>query len=106
MINNNKKTLGMEIIGLVCAVIGTIIGGFAVMCMWKWFVSDTFNIIEITFWQAVGLDLLITYLTSSSSDDLYKYSEDPMEDTVAKSFVAIFSPIVVFALAYIVQLFI
>lgn len=52
---------------MISLVIGTILifiimgipAGFAIMLCWNWFLVPL-GVMEITFWHAVGLDLLIT----------------------------------------------
>ena len=60
------KKLGLSII----MIVGFILTGFCIMNLWNWFISDIFGITRINFWQAMGIDCLITYLTSHASREL------------------------------------
>jgi membrane protein required for beta-lactamase induction len=51
----------------VAAVIGMIaiaivLLGYPLMLLWNWLMPIIFNLPEITFWQAIGLNLLSTIL--------------------------------------------
>ena len=100
-----KNTKYISLVSVVFALIGTLVGGFVIKDMWAWFVSSAFNINPITYWQALGLDCLVTYLTATHSDYLYKYSEDELEDCVHKASVDIAVPLTTWGLAFIVHIF-
>ena len=48
------------IIGLVAIVI--VLLGYPLMLLWNWLMPIIFGLPEITFWQAIGLNLLSTIL--------------------------------------------
>ena len=48
------------IIGLVALVVIAL--GFPLMIVWNWLMPSIFGLPEITFWQAIGLNLLSTIL--------------------------------------------
>jgi hypothetical protein len=52
---------------MIAAVIGMIaiaivLLGYPLMLLWNWLMPIIFNLPEITFWQAIGLNLLSTIL--------------------------------------------
>jgi len=100
-----KTNKYISFVSIVFALIGTLVGGFVIRDMWAWFVSGTFNIIQITYWEAIGLDCLVTYLTATHSDYLYKYSEDELKDCIYKSSVDIVVPLMAWGLAFVVHIF-
>lgn len=56
------------IVGIVCILLG-----LPLMLLWNWLMPELFNLPQIGFWQAVGLQLLATLLfkntnTSSKKD--------------------------------------
>lgn len=51
------------LIWLVCAVAG----GFVLQLMWGWFVPPTFGLAALSLPQAIGLDLLITWVVMSDT---------------------------------------
>jgi len=50
---------------LVIAVV-TVILGLPLMWLWNWLIPTIFNLPEITFWQALGLNALTTILFKST----------------------------------------
>ena len=47
-------------LGLIAIVI--VILGYPVMLLWNWLIPELFGLSEITFWQAIGLNILCTIL--------------------------------------------
>ncbi len=47
-------------LGLIAVVI--VILGYPVMLLWNWLMPGIFGLSEITFWQAIGLNVLCTIL--------------------------------------------
>ena len=48
------------LIGLLAIVI--VLLGYPVMLLWNWLIPEIFGLSEITFWQAIGLNILCTIL--------------------------------------------
>jgi hypothetical protein len=48
------------LIGLLAIVI--VLLGYPVMLLWNWLIPEIFGLSEITFWQAIGLNVLCTIL--------------------------------------------
>jgi hypothetical protein len=57
-------TIAATLIGLVAIV--AILLGYPLMLLWNWLMPTIFNLPEITFWQAIGLNFLSTILFKSS----------------------------------------
>ncbi len=72
----SKATKSISI--LVCGLISMIIGGFMLVDMWKWFIAEPFNIRPINFWQAIGIDLMITYIVTLGLPKTIKTDEEIM----------------------------
>jgi hypothetical protein len=53
----------LYIIGLAALLV--ILFGGPLMILWNWLMPTIFNLPEITFWQACGLQLLSTFLIKS-----------------------------------------
>jgi membrane protein required for beta-lactamase induction len=53
------------LIGLVAIVI--VLLGYPLMLLWNWLMPIIFGLPEITFWQAIGLNLLSTILFKSTT---------------------------------------
>lgn len=50
------------IIALVFVAIFALILAFPVMLLWNWIMPAIFGLIKITFWQALGINLLCGFL--------------------------------------------
>ena len=48
------------LIGLLAIII--VLLGYPVMLLWNWLIPEIFGLSEITFWQAIGLNVLCTIL--------------------------------------------
>ncbi|MCK0136090.1 hypothetical protein [Arenibacter sp. S6351L] len=62
-----RKKSPLQIIGIIVfgtiAIIGlAILFGFALMWLWNWLMPDIFGLTTITYWQAVGLFILLKIL--------------------------------------------
>jgi hypothetical protein len=64
---NSFETIGafIGILGIICTVL--LILGYPLMWLWNWLMPTMFGLPEITFWQAVGLNLLSTILFKSTT---------------------------------------
>jgi hypothetical protein len=57
----NKKIESIAtFLGLIAILI--VILGYPVMLLWNWLIPELFELSEITFWQAIGLNILCTIL--------------------------------------------
>ena len=52
-------------LGMVAIVI--VLLGYPLMMLWNWLMPVIFGLPEITFWQAIGLNLLSTVLFKSTT---------------------------------------
>ena len=50
------------IVALVFVAIFALILAFPVMWLWNWIMPAVFGLIKITFWQALGINLLCGFL--------------------------------------------
>ena len=62
----------MEVLVKILVVIGTavligLLTSLPVMWLWNWLMPEIFGLVTITFWQALGLSLLSSFLFKSSS---------------------------------------
>lgn len=62
----------MDTIEKIMVILGTIVFlslflSLPVLWLWNWLMPDIFNLPQITFWQALGLNLLSSFLLRSSS---------------------------------------
>ena len=76
MKNENKTTLPQAVggcLGMILALfISLWLAGVVIQYGWNNIIAATFEAQRITFWQAVGIDLLITAITGSPRDNKEK----------------------------------
>jgi len=60
--NNIIETTGSILAAILLIVLVAAILGFPLMWLWNWLMPGIFNLPEITFWQALGLNALSTIL--------------------------------------------
>ena len=58
------KTI-LEFIGLLCIV--AVLLGYPLMLLWNWLMPELFNLPVISFWQAIGLNILSSIIFKSSN---------------------------------------
>lgn len=59
MMRNSFEAIA-AFLGLIAILI--VILGYPLMLLWNWLLPDIFGLPEITFWQAIGLNILCTIL--------------------------------------------
>jgi len=47
-----------ELIMLIIAIVFLFLLAFPLMWLWNWLMPDIFGLIEINYWQALGLNIL------------------------------------------------
>ena len=60
--NNIIETTGSILAAILLIVLVAAILGFPLMWLWNWLMPSIFNLPEITFWQALGLNALSAIL--------------------------------------------
>ncbi len=65
--HNMRKRSPIEIVGMIifgaAAIIGlAILFGYVIMWLWNWLMPDLFGLSPLTYWQAVGLFILLKIL--------------------------------------------
>ncbi len=75
MISSEQDHAELEkyLYGVIMVLIQLLIGGFVIMTLWGWFVVPTFELPELTYVGAMGLDLVISFFT-------YHYREAPSDE--------------------------
>ena len=60
--NINMEMFGKFCFGALAMIISAMIGGYAFMKFWEWFVVYSFNVHTLTLLQSIGLMFFIGYL--------------------------------------------
>lgn len=103
--NNNAilSCTGVIAILLVTIVISTIMNGWVLSLLWIWFIVPIFGWPILSITQAIGLGMVVSFLTRHSvKGDETKDTWDAIATALSG---AILHPILVIAVGYIVTLF-
>jgi hypothetical protein len=57
-----KSTIEAIALFLGTIAIIVVLLGYPVMLLWNWLMPELFGLSEVTFWQAIGLNILCTIL--------------------------------------------
>jgi len=68
MNNDIIETIGSILTAIFMIVLVALILGFPLMWLWNWLMPSIFNLPEITFWQALGLNTLSTILIKPTTN--------------------------------------
>lgn len=91
--------LGLLTLMLILGIIGMLIGGWAFMLLWSWFVVPIFELPRLTLVQSIGLVLVITFFRYP----LQKQEKQEMADYVGQIIgVSIVSPLIFLGLGRII----
>ena len=60
--NNIYETIGSILATILIVTVVALILGFPLMWLWNWLMPTIFNLPVITFWQALGLNVLSSIL--------------------------------------------
>lgn len=55
------KILGGFVGFLILIVVGSVLGGYVLSVLWRWFVSSTFCVPNISIVEAIGITLIINF---------------------------------------------
>ena len=57
------KYIGQITVFIMVAIFSTFVNGWALQVLWTWFISTTFHLPILSIAQAIGLSLVVTYMT-------------------------------------------
>ena len=62
------------LLSLMLLIPTVLFSAYTTMKLWNWFISDTFNLVQLGVWQAYGVGLVLSYITykTPAKDDVYK----------------------------------
>jgi len=87
--------------------VSALINGFVLTCLWSWFIVPTFGLAELSLTQAIGLGLIVGFLTHRRTKKLHSRDEKKsITDDAASLFVEILiSPFIVLFFGWVVTKF-
>lgn len=59
-------TIGVSVGSIALLFLGMLYGGFVTMKLWNGIISPTFDLLQLNFFQAWGLDVFVSYLVSGA----------------------------------------
>ena len=80
--------LGIFACSTAIDAVSAIYSGFVIMMLWNWFIFTTFHIRTIGFLQAMGLGVVVAFLTSKYIPD----PEDFFDSVTGRIFYAFAAP--------------
>lgn len=85
--------------------ISSILNGWVLSILWGWFISPVFGIPVITVGQAIGLAMVVSYLTYQHVDSNTR-KNDKTEFYVNIMVAVLLRPLITLGIGYIVHLFV
>lgn len=102
--NKVVSCIGILTVLVVTTITGTIMNGWALTVLWIWFIIPVFNLPTLSIIQAIGIGMVVTFLTRHSIN-----KEEAAKDTGAAIWTAIVSavivPLLTVGIGYIISLF-
>lgn len=97
--------LGGFVYLLFLIVASSIFNGYALSVLWGWFVVPTFGVPQLSVVSAIGIALIVSYMTHQITDDK-KGEKGNFGETMAQATAnAITKPLFALLFGYIVHLF-
>jgi hypothetical protein len=93
----------LPLVGLATIPIGVIWSGYVLSVLWRWFVVPWFGLAPLSVVQAIGLALVIGFLTHQHIKNDY---EDSTTELIYQIAMAIFRPAFALFFGWIVKSFI
>ena len=95
----------LTIVGFIgMMIVSSIFNGYALSVLWGWFVVPTFGLPELTIAPAIGLAMVVSYLTHQHRTD--EKSEKNFGEQMATTFSwAISKPLFALLFGWVVHLF-
>jgi hypothetical protein len=96
------ETIGKFFTGVFLLFLSAIISGFILTKLWAWFIVSTFNQDPLRLVEAIGLGIVVSYLTTT-----VKYDEEEKEfsDIIVQWFFKVFYALFILLFAWVIHLF-
>lgn len=99
----------MKVFNVICSflvmlVLSTVLNGYVLTNLWNWFVVDTFNAPSLALSEAIGVVLVVSFLTRD--DAAHSENDKDISNAVIKaSALAVTRPILALLMGWIITLF-
>ena len=86
---------------LAIIVVATLLNGWALMVLWGWFIVPTFAAPALNMGQALGLGVIVSFLTHQVQQDSGDSDADPWPALAKAAFVAIAKPLLALGFGWV-----
>jgi hypothetical protein len=84
-------------------VLSTILNGYVLSILWKWFIVTIFNLPTLSIISAMGVSLVIRYLTGNM--DISTDEEEALTSIITNLLISIIRPFIALLFGYIIYSF-
>lgn len=103
-----KKSLGVELVGLLLSIGVVFFSSFVLMKVYNWFIPSITGWGAITYWMAMGIDVVLSVLHLSLSFNLSRIKGDTVDtdeyDDIAEPIVKVMMYACLLGIGALVQL--
>ncbi len=71
----------------------TALNAWALQTLWNWYIPHIFGLLPLGFSEAVGVALLVTYLTHTMSHNIIEGERENWQDLIGRISVSIIKPL-------------
>lgn len=95
------------IVALIISFLGLLLDGYVFSSLWAWFISPIFGLGLLSFGQAIGISVVISYATHSHAANMIYESqlEDASDEESFEAMVKLFFSSICYALIVFVSAF-
>ena len=83
------KTIGYITATVFVPIYGSILNGWALTVLWGWFMVKAFELPHLSIPLAIGLALIVNFLTWREDLQTKKYEKDEFTDILLRSFIGV-----------------
>lgn len=96
--------LGVSVGIAIIFVVGILLHGVAIQYIWKWFITDIFDVAELSLRQALGLGLVVGYLAKGNQTNKDEEKSDSVGEAILKGIIQVIAtPSFVLLFGYIIH---
>lgn len=99
--NDEKETLAETTIALLVSIGNAFLSAFTMKCLWNWFVAPVTNFTNIGLFQAMGLNMFLSYPFQYIAISMPR--NEKLNSSLARSLVMTFAITLTLIVAYIVK---
>src|SRR4051812_10507247 len=97
------KIIGYITVTIVLTIYGTLMNGWALSQLWSWFIVKTFELPALTIPEAIGICLVVRFMTSQFDGKNCK-NDEYLLSLIKSAFISTLKPLVSLGMGAIVRL--